>query len=120
MWLMKVFEGENPVLESEGRQKSDQIVTRAYHKQESAGWENLAKEMAFTGVVEIQEDWKGRGEAQLSGKEDARETVARSLAYIMLYRREIWKARCDEVIKIEMPMEKAESYIQNRIIKREE
>ena len=112
MWIMKAFVGEKPGLESEGRRKSDQIVTRAYRKQESVGWENLAKGRAVTGVVAIQEDWKERGEAQLGRKEDARETVARSLAYVMLYRKEIRKARCEEVLKIELPVEKAELYLQ--------
>ena len=32
---MKAFEGENLVLENEGRQKIDQIVKRAYRKQET-------------------------------------------------------------------------------------
>ena len=97
------------MLEKDERFRSDQIVRRAYRRQESVGWEQLARGRAVRGLVEMQEDWNGRGESERGLREDARETVARAVAYALLFRYEVWKLRCKEVLKIELPAaEKAE------------
>ena len=57
-------------------------------------------------MVEIQEDWQGRKERDRMKREDARETVARAVAYALLFRYEVWKARCKMVMEEEQPMER--------------
>ena len=86
--------GDKPEIEKEQQIKSDQVVKRAYRKQESLGWGNLAKGRAVKRLVEIQEDWSKRGEAQFVRKEDEREIVVKSLVYVLLFLKEMWKVRC--------------------------
>ena len=113
MWVMSVAEGERPILEDERRFRSAQIIKRAYRRQESVGWENLAKGRAVRGMVEVQEEWDERGESASERREDARETVARALTYGLLFRHEMWKVRCQEVMKVELLIERRK--LQERI-----
>ena len=85
--------------------RSDQIVERAFRRQESIGWSNVARGRVVKGMIEVQEDWTGREERERGRKEDAKETVARALSYGMLFSNELWKLRCQEVMKKELPAE---------------
>ena len=62
-WLLAAVRGERPILESEGRLRTDQVVRRAFERQESVGWQHLACGRAVRGMVEIQEDWQERKES---------------------------------------------------------
>ena len=75
----------------------------------------MAKGRAVKGLVDVQEYWSKRGESQFVGKEDAQETVARSLGYVLLFQKQMWKVQCDEVIKIEIPMENSDLSTNQRI-----
>ena len=60
--------------------------------------------------MEIQEDWRERCESERQRKKDAGETVARAIAYTLLFRYEVWKLRCREVLKIELPARQKSAY----------
>ena len=113
MWLIAVVSGERPVLEKETRLRSDQVVKRAFRRQESVGWENLAGGRAVRGLIEVQEDWEEQGEGVWRRNEDARETVVQAMAHALLHRYEIWKLRCGLVLEVELPARVREA--RNRI-----
>ena len=73
----------------------------------------MVREKVAKGLVAVQEDWADRGKQEQGRKEDAKETVAQTMPYGMLFRNKLWKLWCQEVVKIELPAEK--KMIQERI-----
>ena len=58
------------------------------------------------GFADVEEDYYARGETPQRVREDLRETVAKMISYALIYRNELWKVRCNAVLKIEMPVER--------------
>ena len=99
-WLMSAVEGEIPTLEEAVPLRYNQLVRAAYAEQASIGWHQLGHGRGTKKLVELQEWWRAAGEGTRRNKrENARETVAQAVAYLLLFRYEKWKLRCEEVVR---------------------
>ena len=104
MWIMKMMEGVVPPLEDMGRLRLTMLVRKCHQDQSRVGWENFLCGRLAKGCVRLQEWWEfevGRPESGRS--RDATETIVQAMANCLVFRHELWRARCTEVLTKERP-----------------
>ena len=105
-WFIKAIRGETPRWEEVSPLGLSQTVKRAYEGQASIGWGHFLRGRVSEGMVNMQSKWnRDFGERKNENKYPRAVTV-KALACGMLAVYMIWKARCDEVAKVEQPTRK--------------
>ena len=104
MWVMSMMKGEVPPVEDLGKLRLTLMVRKCHQDQTSTGWENFICGRLAEGVVRLQEWWElevGRPESGRS--RDSTETVVQAMANCLVFRHELWRTRCAEVLMTERP-----------------
>ena len=104
MWVMKMMKGEVPQVEDLGRLRLTMMVRRCHQDQSSIGWENFLCGRIAKGVVRMQEWWESEvGRSEGERMKDPKETVVQAMANCLVFRHELWRRRCEEVLMEERP-----------------
>ena len=106
-WMLEVLSGRRPEKENLRPLSLRMKVSRLYDRQSAIGWENLLNGRATVGLEELQDWWKGyKGTKGREDTRDSGETIARALAYGMLYKYEVWKVRSKKMVDTVLPAAK--------------
>ena len=75
----------------------------AYEAQSTIGWEHLLKGKIPERMGGLQDWWERRGKGEHEKERDARNVVVSCMGYTLMTVYEIWKMRCKEAAKVELP-----------------
>ena len=102
-WFKTVLRGEIPGWEEITPLGLNQVVKRAYEEQSSIGWKHMLRGRVANGMVQAQGEWSKRFGKEVNRRKESEMVVAGALTYGVLAVYRLWKARCEEVAKIELP-----------------
>lgn len=105
-WFLQALNGETPVWEKVSPLGLHQVAKRTYEDQSTIGWGHLLRGRVPESMVSLQDKWSKEFGEQKNKKKDPRAVVEKALAHGLLAVYEVWKARCDEVAKVEIPTKK--------------